>query len=263
LISRSLTHLKSFALCGDCFPNLTSIGLLAVLRLHSLYELSLDYNSVVTDEVLEEITDNLSHLRFLSLAYSGSDSAITEEVIMKIGKLKELQTLDVSSLTAITDRSLSTIVCGCSKLQTIRVRCCTYLGDNGVCSLTTLKNLEHVDLSGCLLVTSAAIQALLDAFPILENSQTLKVITVVVGGTICNVQSLRQRNSRVVLDTCDYSTTNNSSESSSDDEFDALTNRSFIIDALRDVEDDSPLETQESIDEWAQREALDLGLIIK
>lgn len=38
---------------------------------------------------------------------------------------------------------------------------------------------------------------------------------------------------------------------------------SFIIDALRDMEDDSPLETQESIDEWAEREALDLGLITK
>lgn len=31
------------------------------------------------------------------------------------------------------------------------------------------------------------------------------MITVVIGGTICNVQSLRQHNSRVVLDTSDYS----------------------------------------------------------
>ncbi|CAG9539851.1 unnamed protein product [Cercopithifilaria johnstoni] len=282
LISRSLTHLKSFALCGDCFPDLTSNGLLAVLRLHSLCELSLDYNSAVSDEVLEQITDNLPHLHILSLAYAGSDATITEEVVMKIGKLKKLQTLDVSSLAAITDMSLSAIVCGCSMLQTIRSHCCTYLGDEGVCSLTTLKNLEHVDLSGCLLVTSTAIQALLDAFPPSENSQTLKLITVVIGGTICNVQFLRQRNSRVVLDTSDYSVAcssttelfsithgflggkNNSDESSSDDEFDALaTHRSLIIDALRDVEDDSLMETQESINEWAEREALDLGLITK
>ncbi|KAL3993946.1 RNA recognition motif family protein [Acanthocheilonema viteae] len=280
LISRSLTYLKSFALCGDYFPNLTSNGLLALLRLHSLCELSLDYNSAVSDEVLAEITDNLPHLHLLSLAYAGSDTTITEEGVMKIGKLKGLQTLNVSSLAAITDRSLSAIVCGCSMLQTISFRCCTYLSGEGVCSLTTLKNLEHIDLSGCLLVTSTAIQALLDAFPMLDNSQTLKMITVVIGGTICNIQSLRIRNSRVVLDTSDYSVScsdteelfsishgfldrkNNLSESSSDDEFDALTtHRSFIIDALRDVEDDSPLETQQSIDEWAEREALDLGLI--
>ncbi|VIO93344.1 Leucine Rich Repeat family protein [Brugia malayi] len=283
LISRSLTHLKSFALCGDFFPNLTSMGLMALLRLRCLCELSLDNNSLVSDEVLEEIT-NLPHLRFLSLAYAGSDVTITEKVIMRIGKLKELQTLDVSSLAAITDRSLSTIISGCLKLQIIRARCCTYLGDEGVCSLTTLKNLEHIDLSGCLLVTSNGIQALLDAFPTSEYSQKLTMITVVVGGTVCNVQSLRQSNSRVVVDISDYSvscssntaeelfsisgrflgTRNNSDESSSDDEFDALTtHRSFIIDALRDVEDDSPLETQESIDEWAEREALDLGLIAK
>ncbi|EJD75671.1 leucine Rich Repeat family protein [Loa loa] len=281
LISRSLIYLKSFALCGDCFPNLTSVGLIALSRLHYLCELSLDYNSAVSDEVLEEITDNLPHLHHLSLAYAGSDTTITEEVVMKIGKLKELQTLDVSSLAAITDSSLSTIVCGCLKLEIIRTRCCTYLGNEGVCSLTTLKNLEHVDLSGCLLVTSNGIQALLDAFPTSEHSQKQKMITVVIGGTICNVQSLRQRNnSRVILDTSDYSVscsntanelfplsfldTRNNSGESSDDEFDALTtHRSFIIDALRDVEDDSPMETQESIDEWAEREALDLGLITK
>ncbi|VDK73315.1 unnamed protein product, partial [Onchocerca ochengi] len=282
LISRNLSHLKSFALCGDYFPNLTSTGLIALLRLQSLSELSLDYNSSVSNEVLEKITENLPHLRLLSLAYAGSDATITEEVIMKIGKLKELQTLDVSSLAAITDNSLSTIVCGCLKLQIIRARCCTYLGNEGVCSLKKLKDLEHVDLSGCLLVSSNCIQVLLDAFPTLEHSQKMKIITVVIGGTICNVHSLRQCNSRVVVDTSDYSVSfnntaqelfsistgfgleNNSDESSSDDEFDALTtHRSFITDAFHETEDDSPLETQESIDEWAEREAFDLGLLIK
>lgn len=53
----------------------------------------LDYNSAVSDEVLEEITDNLPHLQLLSLGYAGSDGTITEEVIMKIGKLKELETV--------------------------------------------------------------------------------------------------------------------------------------------------------------------------
>uniref|UniRef100_A0A915Q367 RRM domain-containing protein n=1 Tax=Setaria digitata TaxID=48799 RepID=A0A915Q367_9BILA len=283
LISRNLSYLKSFALCGDCFPNLTSVGLMALLRLHSLCELSLDYNSLVSNEVLEEICANLPHLRLLTVGYAGSDVTITKEVVMKIGNLTELQTLDISSLAAITDSSLSAIACGCTKLEIIRARCCTYLGDEGVCSLAALKNLEHVDLSGCLLVTSKSIQTLLDAFPVLGHLQKLKIITVVIGGTICSLHSLRTNSSRVIVDTSDYSVSssdatrkllsspsgfldlgNNSDESSSDDEFDALTtHRSFIIDALRDAEDDSPLETQESIDEWAEREALDLGLLTK
>ncbi|MCP9261474.1 putative RNA-binding protein EEED8.10 [Dirofilaria immitis] len=165
LISRNLSRLKSFALCGDCFSNLTSIGLIALFRLQSLSELSLDYNSLVSDEVLEEITSNLPHLRLLSLAYAGSDATITEKVVTKIGKLKELQTLDVSSLSAITDNSLSTIVSGCSELQIIRVRCCIYLGNKGVCSLATLKNLEHVDLSGCLLSSDAPSQQMENEIP--------------------------------------------------------------------------------------------------
>lgn len=53
----------------------------------------LDYNSAVSDEVLEEITDKLPHLHLLSLAYAGSDATISEEIVMKIGKLKELQTV--------------------------------------------------------------------------------------------------------------------------------------------------------------------------
>ncbi|VDK78137.1 unnamed protein product [Litomosoides sigmodontis] len=262
-------------------PNITELRL-SFCQLVSDDIVRLDYNSAVSNEVLKKITDSLPHLHLLSLAYAGSDATISEEIIMQIAKLKQLQTLDVSSLAAITDKSLSTIISGCSMLRTIRSRCCIYLGDGGVCSLTTLKNLEHIDLSGCILVTSTSIQALLDAFPISENSQVSKTVAVVIGGTICNVQSLCQRNSRVVLDTNDYSftssdaaglfsisrgfldATNNSGETLSDDEFDVLTtNRSFVTDVLCDVEDDSPLETQESIDEWAKREALDLGLITK
>lgn len=51
----------------------------------------LDYNPAVSDEVLEEITNNLPNLHLLTLAHAGSDATISEEVVMKIGKLKELQ----------------------------------------------------------------------------------------------------------------------------------------------------------------------------
>ncbi|VDN40678.1 unnamed protein product [Gongylonema pulchrum] len=126
-------------------------------------------------------------------------------------------------------------------------------------------------------VTSKSVQELLNAFPIVDDSRTAKAVTIVIGGTICDLASLRLRNSRMVVDTSDYSaissntargllsnTKNDSEESLSDDEFDALTtHRSFIIDALHGEEDDSPMETQNMIDEWAEREARDLGLLSK
>ncbi|KHN78138.1 Putative RNA-binding protein EEED8.10, partial [Toxocara canis] len=108
-------------------------------------------------------------------------------------------------------------------------------------------------------------------------------VTVVVGGTICDVGSLRTRKSRMVVDQSDYSSLSSSTardllvsqsgileicidsdDDVSGDEFESLTaHRSFIIDALNAEEDDSPMDNDRSIAEWAEREARELGLIIK
>ncbi|VDN33155.1 unnamed protein product [Gongylonema pulchrum] len=146
LISRSLSHLNSFALCGDRFMDLSSAGLMAISRLKFLRELWLDYNSAVTDELLEALIESIPGLRLLSIPYAGTDSTITKEVVAKIANLKDLQT-----------------------------------------------------------VTSKSVQELLNAFPIVDDSRTAKAVTVVIGGTICDLASLRLRNTRMVVDTSDYS----------------------------------------------------------
>lgn len=60
--------------------------------------------------------------------------------------------------------ALKSIVAGCTKLEKLVARSCTYLGDEGVEALTGLKQLTHVDLSGCILVTSKPVQAFVNAF---------------------------------------------------------------------------------------------------
>ncbi|VDM44786.1 unnamed protein product [Toxocara canis] len=201
-------------------------------------------------------------MRSLSMAYAGTDLTLTEHSLKRIADLKNLHTLDISSIAAVSNAVLTEIASGCKELRDILVRSCTYLGDDGVCSLAQLSHLEHADLSGCLLVTTKAIQTLLNAFPIQPDNTSVKeksrqhTVTVVVGGTICDVGSLRTRKSRMVVDQSDYSSLSSSTARD-------LLVRSFIIDALNAEEDDSPMDNDRSIAEWAEREARELGLIIK
>uniref|UniRef100_A0A914RLY8 Uncharacterized protein n=1 Tax=Parascaris equorum TaxID=6256 RepID=A0A914RLY8_PAREQ len=245
----------------------------------------LDYNSAVSNEVLEAIIKEAPELRSLSIAYAGTDTTLTETSLKCIANLKQLCTVsldkvlkavfmeaeeaghkvDMSSLAAVTNAVLTQIASECTQLQDIRVRNCTYLGDDGVCSLAQLSRLEHVDLSGCLLVTTKA------------KKDALPTVTVVVGGTICDVGSLRTRGSRMVVDPNvsegdvrfgafeKNPAKNNRVRLNEVNEF-RLTkreafSRSFIIDALRVEEDDSPMDNDQSIQEWAEREARELGLI--
>ncbi|VDK42702.1 unnamed protein product [Anisakis simplex] len=289
LITRSMTDLRTFALCGDCFGSLSSEGLIAISRLSSLTDLSLDFNSAVSDEVLEALIDGAPHLSSLSLAYSGSDATLTEHSLRRVSDLKNLKTVDVSSLAAVNNDVFEDIIKGCKQLRDIRARSCTYLGDDGVYSLRTLRFLEHADFSGCLLLTTKGVQNLLNAFPrqsknsVGEKEDRLNAITVVVGGSVCDVSALRTRATRIVIDPADYSSLSSntardliisrsgvleicvdSDEDVSGDEFESLTaHRSFIMDTLNIEEDDSPMDSEQSIKEWAEREARQLGLLNK
>ncbi|KHN74318.1 Putative RNA-binding protein EEED8.10, partial [Toxocara canis] len=153
MITRSMPDLHTFALCGDRFDFITSDGLMAIARLSALTDLSLDYNSAVSNEVLEAIIKGAPELRSLSMAYAGTDLTLTEHSLKRIADLKNLHTLDISSIAAVSNAVLTEIASGCKELRDILVRSCTYLGDDGVCSLAQLSHLEHADLSGCLLVS--------------------------------------------------------------------------------------------------------------
>uniref|UniRef100_A0A158R659 F-box domain-containing protein n=1 Tax=Syphacia muris TaxID=451379 RepID=A0A158R659_9BILA len=266
LITRCMSYIESFSLCGDNFNSLTPGGLLALSRFNALTELFLDYNSAVSNELLDVICTTESCLKILSIAYAGTD-------------------LDLSSLAAVTNKVIMELGSKCSKLQTMRLRSCIYLGDEGVSGATNLVNLQELDLSGCILVTNVSIQALLDAFPANEgNSMEKKLVDtvkLVIGGTICQVSGLRTSGSRVVLDFCDNSALFNNSfhhdhnylsddsdscitseDDDSNDEFEAFNaHRAFIIGAQEEEEEISLPENDQSIREWAEREATGLGLM--
>lgn len=81
--------------------------------------------------------------------------------------------LDISGVAAVTNNFLQSLCNSCSKLKRLVTRNCSYLGDDGVLALKHLKSsIEHVDLSGCILVTHRSVQLLVDEFKI-EDGQVI------------------------------------------------------------------------------------------
>uniref|UniRef100_A0A914P5Q1 Uncharacterized protein n=1 Tax=Panagrolaimus davidi TaxID=227884 RepID=A0A914P5Q1_9BILA len=236
-----------------------------------------DHNPLVTDELISKLVDSLPKLEKLSIAFSGNDSSLTETSLSQISKLTNLKELDLSGIAAINNKLFKTIISGCSNLTDIILRNCIYLGDSGIEELKNLQCLRHVDLSSCILVTANPIQILVKHFK--PQKDVIENITIVVGGTVCEPSQVRLRDTRIILDFNDYSATSlavfrqiigtkeasteRDSESQSDDEDDGFqildAHRSFIVDALN-AEDDFPLDQDEAIREWAEKEAKELGL---
>uniref|UniRef100_A0A7E4ZXM8 F-box domain-containing protein n=1 Tax=Panagrellus redivivus TaxID=6233 RepID=A0A7E4ZXM8_PANRE len=277
-ISRHMSDLRDFTLCGDKFPKLTSAGLAPLTRLDTLTRLQLDHNPAVDDEFMSKLSTSVKSLQKLSLAFAGTDTSLTSTSLLGVGYLPNLVELDLSGLGAVNNALSSALVAGCPELKTVLLRNCAYLGDEGVSGFGGLDKLIHLDLSACILVTAAPIQALVKAFkahkdaPVPEES-----VTIVVGGTNVEPSQVRIRESRVILDFEDYSSnsltvlkqfvgTKDASadpDSDEDNDFELLeAHRSFIVDALQDKDDfqlDGMDET--AIREWAEREAAELGLM--
>ncbi|CAI4229913.1 unnamed protein product [Auanema sp. JU1783] len=270
IISRRMEDLQVLTLCGDKFSHLSSAGLSHITRLTNLTELALDYNPLVDDAFLVSLSQQAVNMKTISLANAGTDQSITDRGLNALAKLGNLEQIDISSIGSVRSGTLLEIAYAC-KLQILQVRNCTYLSDEGVKGLARCKYLKHLDLSGSLLITSDSIQTLIKSFP----NDVPGNVTVVVGGTAVDSDKLSIRGSRVIVDFSDYSSIMNlpSSQSSqfkrrksvdndSDDEFEAYTaQRSFYIDGI--CGDDSPMENEKELQEWAEKEARELGLIGK
>ncbi|VDD87307.1 unnamed protein product [Enterobius vermicularis] len=168
-ITRCMSNLEKFSLCGDNFTMITSSGLVALSQLTNLSELMLDHNSAVSNELLEALFVPSSRLRKLSIAYAGCSVALTESSLTRIGKLQFLEDVDLSALTAVTNAVVSEIGSKCLAVRKLKLCGCTCLEDQGVCSLKNLRKLELLDITGCIMVTNLGVQPLLDCFPATEN----------------------------------------------------------------------------------------------
>ncbi|KAI6179339.1 putative RNA-binding protein [Aphelenchoides besseyi] len=276
LISRHLMSLETFTMAGDQFASISSTSLMSISRLSSLEHLELDYQTAVNSDVISAISDGLPALKSLSLAFCGSDTSVDSQSLKTLAKLTNLREIDLSGLVTLNSETLKTICSGCSQLERVILRSCIYLNDEGVKALDSLKKLELVDISGCILVSSVAVQHLIKAFSA-EKDPEADAITLRIGGTVCEPHQVRCHATRICLDLEDYSTLSMSKKfierfdvqgeecesDVSDDGFGMLSaHRSFVADALT-TEDDAAEMENEKLAEWAAKEAKELGLLNK
>ncbi|VDO85443.1 unnamed protein product [Haemonchus placei] len=98
MISRTMSDLRVFTLCGDRFEKLSSAGLAHISNMTSLTELALDYNPLVDDKFLISICEELKNLKTLSLANAGTDQTLTAKGLAAIAQLKALEQVGITIL---------------------------------------------------------------------------------------------------------------------------------------------------------------------
>lgn len=204
LISRTFANLEAFSMRGGPFPNVNGGGLCQIGRLTNLCELHLDRNKCVNDAVLRAVADGCSQtLRCITLSQAGTNDSLTRGGLLELQLCTKLNELDLSFLSAVTDVAMERLTAANVDLETVRLRGCTYVGDNGIESLArNCVRLQDLDISGCLAVTNRPIQKFFD---VVGRTTTL---TITLGGTSCEAQKLFRhldlnKSIKVILDTVD------------------------------------------------------------
>jgi len=111
----------------------------------------------MTDSAMQELT-NLRHLRVLMVSHS---QGVTDEGLMHLAQLRELEELDLSG-SSITDAGLARLSRCTGIQQLILMR--TRITDAGLCHLFPLEQLRKLNLLGTD-VTSAGVKRLQKALP--------------------------------------------------------------------------------------------------
>ncbi|CAN7984767.1 unnamed protein product [Ixodes hexagonus] len=174
LLCQNLRALRVLHLAGS-FLNLTNEGICAVSGLPLLEELDLNQNKAVTDVAIGAICRCCTKLRSLNI--SGCHLGITDKSCGHLSRSPRLRDLKMSYLGQITDSGLGTLSCQ-GQLNSIELRGCPQVSDTGVLMLVELcRDLQSLDVSGCDLVTNAAVTGCLSI--VTERPHKL---TLFVGG---------------------------------------------------------------------------------
>ncbi|XP_065309464.1 putative RNA-binding protein EEED8.10 isoform X2 [Dermacentor albipictus] len=176
LLCQNLRALRLLHLSGS-FLNLTADSIGAIGHLPLLEELNLSHNKAVNDVVIGAICAGCTKLRFLDI--TGCHHGITDVALSHLSRCPGLRQLKLNYLGQITDSGLGSLSCQGS-LQSIELRGCPQVSDGGVLILVELcRDLRLLDVSGCELVTNAAVTGAMNTVGERSN-----VLTIVIGGTL-------------------------------------------------------------------------------
>ncbi|EDO41354.1 predicted protein [Nematostella vectensis] len=175
-------------------------GLRSIENLKRLQELNISQCAAVSDEFLFALgqsciclTPNIStvHMAFRlihsvsilcsSLNIEACGPAITDAGLQSLAPCFQLKKLVISYLDEVTHDFINHLGQNIN-LQTFIVRACPGFTDEGVkCTLRFFKDLEHLDLSGCLNITDMCTEHIMTYYG--SVTTTRPRLTIVLGGT--------------------------------------------------------------------------------
>eukprot|EP01125_Pyxidicula_operculata_P022932 TRINITY_DN9694_c0_g1_i1.p1 TRINITY_DN9694_c0_g1~~TRINITY_DN9694_c0_g1_i1.p1 ORF type:complete len:628 (+),score=101.61 TRINITY_DN9694_c0_g1_i1:70-1953(+) len=136
----------------------------------NLIELHLKLCPLITDISLSRTISQLLKLKKLNLSYG---YFITDKGIKNLGVLKNLEYLNVSACKKITDQSLQ-VIGGLTSLTNLNLGWCRNITNSGIKHLSSLTNLTKLNLSLCKQLTDDAFSPS-NGFISLKNLQHLNI----------------------------------------------------------------------------------------
>jgi F-box/leucine-rich repeat protein 14 len=108
----------------------------------SIRSLDVSFCEKIGDQALHHLSQGLFHLKSLSL----SSCQISDEGLEKLGKMHELEVLNVGQCSKISDKGLETLANELVNLQSIDLYGCTKITSKGIDIIMKLPKLKSVNL---------------------------------------------------------------------------------------------------------------------
>lgn len=153
---QNLLSLEDLDLFG-C-KSITDDAMKTLLILPTLKKLNLSYCSKITALGLEYL-QGLSSLRDLNVSHNYK--SITNFCLQKISEMKELNHLNLTWCTEITDEGLKLVISNLKELQYLSLYGCIHITDHGLSDVRSLRKLSIILLSHCQ-ITEDTLQTLKD-----------------------------------------------------------------------------------------------------
>lgn len=177
VIASIVPELNSLTLAGG-FIDFKSHSLTPITKLKKLTRLDLDNNAFVCDHFLNELSQQCSLLKYLSLS---DDRYLTVQGLSVLSKFTRLTHLTLACLIKLDDSILKSISQKIKNLQHLDLMGCSSITDEGCQSIVkNCKELEILDVSGCMHVTNLTVTAAIASS--LENAGKKK-LKIIAGGS--------------------------------------------------------------------------------
>ncbi|CUF53340.1 receptor-type protein kinase, putative [Bodo saltans] len=164
-IATTLCQLRELdvSACKSISCSRTDTGIIAISSsLHELQVLNLSECAHITDEGIASLT---ALYRLQHLALNRCEKITDAGLCGLFFSLPLLQHVELVQLCSITDKAFTSLAACCSQMRHVSASGCVNMTDVGLLSLSSLHQLDHIDVHRCYSITASAFVKLQEQRP--------------------------------------------------------------------------------------------------